>query len=75
MVCVSAVWSAVWSAVLSAFARAGWPGAMVLLCCGVWAAVSYVQMGFWVSGIGGSSSRARHYLQVRRAKMGDPIQV
>ena len=43
MVCASAVWSAV----LSAFARAVWPGAMVL-CCGVCAAVSSVEI--WVSG-------------------------
>ena len=43
MVCESAVWFAL----LSAFARAGWPGAMVL-CCGVCVTVLSVQMGFWV---------------------------
>ena len=67
MVCVSAAWSAV----LFAFARALWPGAMVL-CCGVYAAVARVEMGFWVCGFGGGSSRARYYLQVRRAKKGSP---
>ena len=54
MVCVSVVWSDV----LSAFARAVWPGAMVLCC--VRAAVSSVEMGFWVCGPGGGSSRARY---------------
>ena len=63
MVCVSVVWSTV----LPSFARAVWPGAMVL-CCGVCAAVSSVEVGFWVCGSGGGSSRARYYLQVRRAK-------
>ena len=42
VVCVSAVWSAV----LSAFARAVWPGAIVLRYR-VCAAVSGVEMGFW----------------------------
>ena len=65
MVCVSAVWPAV----LSAFARAMWTGAMVL-CCDVCAAVLSVELGFWVCGSGGRSSRARYYLQVRRAKRG-----
>ena len=60
-----------WSAVLSAFARAVWPGAMVS-CCGVCAAFSSVEMGFCVCGSGGGSSRARYYLQVRRAKRGSP---
>ena len=56
-------------AVLSASARAVWLGAMVLpVCCGVCVAVSSVEMGFWVCGSGGGSSRARYYLQVRRAK-------
>ena len=35
-----------------------WPGAMVL-CCGVYAALSNVEMGSWVCGAGGGSSRAR----------------
>ena len=55
------------------------PGAMVLRC-GVWAvfallfAVSSieVEMGLCVCGSGGGSSRARYYLQVRRAKSGSP---
>ena len=34
------------------------------------AAVSIVEMGFWVCGSGGDSSRARYYLQVSRAKRG-----
>ena len=41
---------------LSVFARAVWPGAMVL-CCGVCAAVSSIETGFWVCGSGGGSSR------------------
>ena len=65
MVCVSAVWSAV----LSAFARDVSPGAMVLCCC-VCAAVSSVEMGFWVCGPGGGLSRARYCLHVRRTKRG-----
>ena len=40
------------------------------MLCGVCAAVSSVEMGFWVCGSGGGSSRARNYLQVRRAKRG-----
>ena len=66
MVCVSAAWSAV----LSDFARAVWTGAME--CCDVCAAVSSVEKGFWVCGSEGGSSRARFYLQVRRAKGGSP---
>ena len=65
VVCVSAMWSAV----LSAHARAVWSGAMVL-CCRVCANVSSVEMGFWVCGFGGGSSRARYCLQVRGAKKG-----
>ena len=59
--------SAVWPAVLSSLTRAVWPGAMVL-SCGVCAAISRVEMGFGVCGSGGGSSRARYYLQARRAK-------
>ena len=41
------------------------------MLCGLGcAAVSSVEMGFWVCGFGGGSSRARYYLQVRRAKRG-----
>ena len=54
---------------MSALARAVWPGAMVL-CCGVCAVVSFVEMGFWVCGSASCLSRARYYLQVRRAKRG-----
>ena len=35
--------------------------------------VSSAKMGFWVCGSGGGSSRARYYLQVRRAKRGSQI--
>ena len=31
------------------------------------------EMGFWVCGSGGGSSRARYFLRVRRAKRGTPI--
>ena len=40
------------------------------LLFGFCAAVSSVEMGFEVCGSGGGSSRARYYLQVRRAKRG-----
>ena len=52
---------------LSAFARAVWPGAMVS-CCGVCAAVSTEELGFWVCGSGGGSSSERYYLQVVSCK-------
>ena len=42
----------------------------MILRCRVCAAVSSVEMGFWVRGYGGGSSRARYYWQVRRAKRG-----
>ena len=45
----------------------------MVLCCGVCAAVSIVEMGFWVCGYGGGSSRARYYVQVRRAKRGSQV--
>ena len=45
------------------------------MLCGVCAAVSGFGMGFWVCGSGGGSSRARYYLQVRRAKRGSRLTV
>ena len=68
MVCVSALLSAV----LPAFARAVWPGTMVS-CCGAGAAVSSVEMGFWVCSHGGGSSRARAFLE-RAVQTGVPLE-